>query len=86
MYLEGIEEASIFVHVAINDICGKVSVSVVCNTPTGAARVLSHTGETQWVKVQADIFVHLEQNFSLCLSREPETFLNIHGDKGRSQG
>lgn len=25
MYLEGIEEASIFVHVAINDICGKVS-------------------------------------------------------------
>lgn len=25
VYLEGIEEASIFVHVAINDICGKVS-------------------------------------------------------------
>uniref|UniRef100_A0A8C5UC97 Phosphoinositide phospholipase C n=1 Tax=Malurus cyaneus samueli TaxID=2593467 RepID=A0A8C5UC97_9PASS len=29
VYLEGIEEASIFVHVAINDICGKVSVPVV---------------------------------------------------------
>lgn len=60
VYLEGIEEASIFVHVAINDICGKVSVSVVCNTLTGAARILYHTRKAQWVKVQADIFVHLE--------------------------
>lgn len=60
VYLEGIEEASIFVHVAINDICGKVSVSVVCNTSTAAARILYHTREAQWVKVQADVFVHSE--------------------------
>lgn len=60
VYLEGIEEASIFVHVAINDVCGKVSVSVVCNTPTGAASILYQPREAQWVKVQADIFVHLE--------------------------
>lgn len=29
VYLEGMEEASIFVHVAINDICGKVSACPV---------------------------------------------------------
>ena len=27
MYLEGMEEASVFVHVAVNDITGKVSTS-----------------------------------------------------------
>lgn len=80
VYLEGIEEASIFVHVAINDICGKVSVSVVCHTSTAAARIFYHTRKAQWVKVQADIFVHSESNLSLCLSWQPEILLNIHGN------
>lgn len=47
VYLEGIEEASIFVHVAINDICGKVSpFCSLCVTD----RVWCRIREAQWVR------------------------------------
>lgn len=55
VYLEGIEEASIFVHVAINDICGKVSVCAVQHPHRSCQDLVSHR-----VKVQEEIFVHSE--------------------------
>lgn len=45
VYLEGIEEASIFVHVAINDICGKVSVCAVQHPHRSCQDLVSHQGE-----------------------------------------
>lgn len=56
VYLEGIEEASIFVHVAINDICGKVSADCGAQHSSCTAahqRALCRTREAPWVKVQA---------------------------------
>lgn len=35
VYLEGMEEASIFVHVAVSDISGKVSVASESSVATG---------------------------------------------------
>lgn len=43
VYLEGIEEASIFVHVAINDICGKVSVQ---HPQSSCQDLVSHQGNS----------------------------------------